>query len=64
MITHDIAESITLSDEVIILSKRPAIVKKRYLINIDKNLSFIEKRKTSEFNRYYELIWSDLDENI
>ncbi len=61
MITHDIGEAISLSDEVIVLSKRPSIVKKKYLINIDKSLSPIQRRNTSEFNYYYDQIWRDLD---
>ena len=32
MITHDIAEAISLSDRIIVLSKRPAVVKKIYNI--------------------------------
>jgi NitT/TauT family transport system ATP-binding protein len=64
MITHDIAEAISLSDKVIVLSKRPSKIKKEYDIKFDKNLDPIKRRNTESFNKYYDLIWRDLDENI
>ena len=35
MITHDIAEALSLADRIIVLSKRPAIIKNTYNINLD-----------------------------
>jgi len=64
MITHDIAEAISLSDKVIVLSKRPSKIKKVYDIKFDKNLDPIKRRNTESFNKYYDQIWRDLDENI
>lgn len=64
MITHDIAEAISLSDKVIVLSKRPSKIKKEYTINFDSNLNPIKRRNTMEFSEYYDQIWRDLDENI
>lgn len=60
MITHDIAEAITLANKVIVLSKRPSKVKKIYEINIDES-NPMEKRKTKAFTKYYDLLWKDLD---
>ena len=34
MVTHDIAEAISLSDKVVVLSKRPCKIKKIYDINL------------------------------
>jgi len=61
MITHDIAEAISLSDEVYVLSKRPSTVKKHYIINLTGKSSPINNRKCPEFSTYYEKIWRDLD---
>lgn len=64
MITHDIAEAISLSDRIIVFSKRPAIVKKIYSIEMKNKSTPIENRKCQEFSNYYDLIWRDLDVSI
>ena len=61
MVTHDLAEAISLADRVIVLSKRPCIVKKIYDIKLTNKSTPIENRKTKEFSDYYEKIWRDLD---
>ena len=64
MITHDIAEAISLSDRVVVLTERPAKVKK--IINIEmKNKSTpINNRKCEEFSKYYEEIWKEIDHHV
>ena len=64
MITHDIAEATSLADRVIVLSKRPTKVKNIYNINYAQDLNPIERRKELEFNKYYDLLWKDLDKNV
>lgn len=64
LVTHDLAESISLSDRVAVLSKRPAIVKKVYNIQMKNKSTPIENRKTKEFNEYYDKIWRDLDVHL
>ena len=64
MVTHDIGQAISMSDRVIVLSKRPAFVKKIYPIHFEKEGSPIEKRKMKEFSEYYDQIWRDLDVHI
>ena len=62
MITHDIAEAISLSDKIIVLSKRPSIVKKIYDIKMENKSTPINNRTCKEFSDYYDKIWRDLDE--
>ena len=64
MITHDIAEAISLSDRVIVLSKRPAIVKNIYDIILEKKDTPINNRNDKRFLYYYNLLWKDLDKNV
>lgn len=64
MITHDIAEAISLSDRVIVLSKRPGKIKKIYDINLTNKSTPIENRKSKEFSEYYDMLWKDLDINV
>ena len=63
MITHDISEAISLASRVIVLSKRPATVKNIYKIDIEGNTP-MERRKSSKFAHYYNLLWKDLDKNV
>lgn len=64
MITHDIAEAISLSDRVIVLSKRPGKIKKIYDIKLSNKSTPIENRKSKEFSLYYDMLWKDLDINV
>lgn len=64
IITHDIAEALSLADRVVVLSKRPSHIKKIYELNFDKNLTPLEKRSLPEFNEIYEKLWRDLDDEI
>lgn len=64
MITHDIAEAISLADRIIVLTKRPAQIKKIYNINLTNKSTPINNRQAKEFPIYYEKIWKDLDINV
>ncbi len=64
MVTHDIAEAISMSDQVVVLSKRPCYVKKIYTIHLTNSSTPIENRKAKEFSEYYNDIWKDLDINV
>jgi len=64
MITHDIAEAISMADRVIVLTSRPAKVKKIYDIKMKDKGSPINNRKCPEFNIYYEMIWKDIDIHV
>ncbi len=63
MVTHDIAEAISLSDKVIILSDRPSTIKKVLNINLANKSTPINNRKCPEFNYYYESIWKEINRN-
>ena len=60
MVTHDLAEAISISDRVIVLSERPCMIKNIYKIKREKNGTPIENRKDKNFAYYYDLIWKDL----
>ncbi len=64
LITHDIGECVSFCDKVVILSKRPAIIKYIYDINLKKRISPSENRKDELFNYYYDAIWGELDKDI
>lgn len=64
LVTHDISEAISMADRVIVLSKRPAKVKKVYQIKInsDNVITPFTKRTSKEFIIYFDDIWSELNE--
>lgn len=64
MVTHDISEAISMADKVIVLSKRPSIIKNIYKINLTNKSTPINNRKTKEFSKYYDLIWKDIDYHV
>ena len=64
MVTHDISQAISMSDRVIVLSNRPAVVKNIYDIVLTDKSNPIQNRKAKEFSDYYEKIWRDLDVHI
>ncbi len=64
MVTHDLAEAISMSDRIIVLSKRPSIVKKIYDVELTDKKNPISNRKAKEFSTYYDKIWRDLDVHI
>lgn len=64
MVTHDIGLAISMSDRVIVLSKRPSVVKSIYEINLNNKSTPINNRRDKEFSKYYEMIWRDLDVHI
>ena len=64
MVTHDIAEAISMCDKVIVLSDRPATIKNIYDINLEHKSTPINNRTDNNFSKYYELIWKDIDYHV
>lgn len=62
MVTHNISEAISVSDRVLVLSKRPSKVKNIYEINLSNKSTPINNRKAPEFQEYYDKLWKDIDE--
>lgn len=64
MVTHDIEEAVSMSDRVVVLSNRPARVKKIYQIDltVDGPLNPMTARNAPEFRDYCNAIWGDLED--
>lgn len=60
LVSHDISEAISLSDKIIILSNRPAVVKKELQINLAHLGSPLNRRESSMAKTYFDEIWSEL----
>ena len=60
LVTHDISEAISMSDIIVVLTKRPAQVKSVFRPKI-KGESPIRKRENPEFGIWFEKIWRELN---
>lgn len=61
LVTHDIAEAISMSDRVLVLSPRPTTVKTELKIEFDDmNASPIKKRQNEKFRDYFDFLWKEL----
>ena len=64
MVTHDISEAISMSDRVLVLSKRPGRVKNIHKIKFDiENKTPINCREMPEFSMYFNILWKELGVN-
>ncbi|MPQ43953.1 ABC transporter ATP-binding protein [Clostridium tarantellae] len=63
MVSHDISEAISTSSKIIILSKRPSIVKCIFKLDFPKKLSPLQRRDAPNFKEYFNIIWKELDGN-
>lgn len=61
IITHDLAEAISLADRIIVLSKRPAVVKKEVPIQLTvQSGDPLGARNAPEFSKYFKMLWEEL----
>lgn len=63
LITHDLSEAISLSDRILVMTKRPATIKN----NIPVHLSMTENsplaaRNAPEFNHLFTLLWKEISD--
>ena len=61
IVTHDIPESISMSDRIVVLSNRPARIKAIHKINFDGERLPLNVRQSEKFGEYFNLIWKELD---
>lgn len=67
LVTHDIAEAISLSDRVVILSNRPATIKEIIDIKLTcptGDRTPLKCREAPEFRYYFNKIWKELDVHV
>jgi len=65
IVTHDIAEAISMADRVVVLSRRPATVKKIFEIPFSRDAkSVADVPAMTEFTTYFKRIWDALDISV
>ena len=61
LVTHNLSEAISMADRIVVLSKRPAHIKKDLPIHLTiTDPSPLGYRSAPEFNTYFNEIWEDL----
>ena len=61
IVTHDISEAISMSDRVLVLTKRPGTIKDIHKIEFDiENRTPINCRESPKFSKYFNTLWKEL----
>lgn len=64
LVTHDLSEAISLGDKVLVLSERPASIKKVIPLHFElKEDTPLNRRNAPEFKTYFNMVWKELNEN-
>jgi ABC-type nitrate/sulfonate/bicarbonate transport system ATPase subunit len=61
LVTHDLSEAITMSDQVCILTRRPARVAKTFDLPFGRDRDVRALRETDEYQDLYKTMWHELN---
>lgn len=68
LVTHDIGEAISMTDRVVVLSRRPGRVKSDHAIGFpsagEKRPAPFAARNAPEFNLYFNRLWQELEVHV
>jgi NitT/TauT family transport system ATP-binding protein len=68
LVTHDIGEAVSMSERVIVLSRRPGQVKSDHAIEFacadGRRPRPFAARNAPEFNRYFNTLWQELEVHV
>ena len=67
LVTHDIGEAISMSERVIVLSRRPGQIKSDHAIRFASSggrLTPFQARNAPEFNGYFNTLWKELEVHV
>ena len=65
LVTHDISEAISMSDKIVVLTKRPGSIKSIHSIELTcSDNTPMKSREAPEFRHYFNSIWKELDVHV
>ena len=67
LVTHDIGEAVSMTERVVVLSRRPGRVKSQHLIRYAANggrPAPFAARNAPEFNGYFNTLWKELEVHV
>ena len=62
MVTHDIPEAVSMSDRIIVLSKRPATVALQTDTPFPKQRDTLAVRTSNEYALFYDTVWKEMSQ--
>ena len=62
MVTHDLSEAIIMSDKIVVLTNKPSTIKSVHNVDLIDKKDPINNRNCKNFNDYYNLLWSEINE--
>lgn len=62
LVTHDISEAISMSDRVIVLTARPAKIRREVIIDLPDETPLM-RRNNPKFKDYFNIVWKEMMEN-
>lgn len=63
-VTHDLDEAISLSDEVVVMTRAPGTVKSEYEVSLPRPRNVEEIRSDVDFTKMRKRIWADLKSEV
>ncbi|HHT87056.1 MAG TPA: ABC transporter ATP-binding protein [Clostridiales bacterium] len=61
LVTHDIAEAISMANRIYVFTQRPASVRSEYNIELNKDNGALATRNLPGFKEYFDTLWKELD---
>ena len=62
LVTHDISEAISMASRVVVLSRRPCVIRREIPIGIEGTP--LERRDHPHFKEYFHTLWKELDIHV
>lgn len=59
LVTHDIAEAVSMADRIVVLTKRPATVKNIFSMDIDAPTP-LKRRESPRFSYWFDTVWKEV----
>ena len=60
LVTHDLAEAVSIGDRVLVISKCPANVQAEIKLDFDKELTPLQRRSHAKFSIYFDKLWKEI----
>ena len=62
LVTHDIGEAVSMADQVLVFSDRPATIKREIELDFPRELTPLQRRKEPVYQTYFAAIWKELEQ--